>query len=328
MKSLFQLDGVHFVIGVSAVMQKVYQTILKASRTDLPVMVTGETGVGKEITARLIHFLSHRKNNPFVKVNCAALSPHLIESELFGHEKGAFTGAEITHLGRFEIANSGTFLLDEINELDIQLQAKLLQVVEDKCFERVGSSFPQKIDVRFVSTCNKDIANILKDEKFRMDLYYRLNIISIHIPPLRERKEDIIPLVQDYMGKYPGPAKRIHDKAVDLLLNYDWPGNVRELFNVMERAYLFLTDDCIMPEHITGLLERCSGAGPGNMDTLIGLPLSDIEKETIKGTLSYFDGNVQKASHVLGITDRTLRNKIKLYAINNERRLGKDVIYE
>lgn len=328
MKSLFQLDSVHFVVGVSSAMQEVYQAILKASRTDLPVMITGETGVGKEVTARLIHFLSHRKNNPFVKVNCAALSPHLIESELFGHEKGAFTGAEITHLGRFEIANSGTFLLDEINEMDIRLQAKLLQVVEDKYFERVGSSFPQKIDIRFVSTCNKNIANILKDEKFRMDLYYRLNVISIHILPLRERKEDIIPLVNDYIGKYSGAPKRIHEKTIDILLNYDWPGNVRELFNVLERAYLFINDECIMPEHITGLLGRYSEGAQNNIEPFIGLPLSDIERKTIKSTLSYFAGNLQKASHVLGITDRTLRNKIKQYAINNERGMGKDVIYE
>jgi len=333
MNTLFQLDSVHFVVGVSAAMREVYQSVLKASRADLPVMITGETGVGKEVTARMIHLFSHRKNNPFVKVNCAALSPHLIESELFGHEKGAFTGAEITRLGRFEIANTGSFLLDEINEMDIHLQAKLLQVVEDRYFERVGSSFPQKIDVRFISTCNKDIAGIIKEDKFRSDLYYRLNIIDIHIPPLRERREDIIPLVNDFLSEYhkksdAGP-KKLDGKSIGLLLDYDWPGNVRELFNVMQRIVLFSPDEQVMPEHITGLLSKYpKNAGSDNLDSFVGLPLSDIERSTIKSTLSYFEGNVQKASHVLGITDRTLRNKIKQYAVNNERVKGKDVIYE
>ena len=333
MNSLFQLDSVHFVGGVSAPMQEVYQCILKASRTDLPVMITGETGVGKEVTARMIHLLSHRKNNPFVKVNCAALSPHLIESEFFGHEKGAFTGAEITRLGRFEIANTGSFLLDEINEMDIHLQAKLLQVVEDGYFERVGSSFPQRIDVRFISTCNKNIVGIVKEGKFRNDLYYRLNIIDIHIPPLRERREDIIPLVNDFLSEYykksDAVIKNLNEKSISLLLDYDWPGNVRELFNVMQRVVLFIPDEQVMPGHITELLGKYpKDRGNDNLGSFVGLPLSDIERNTIKSTLSYFEGNVQKASHILGITDRTLRNKIKQYEINNERVRGKDVIYE
>jgi len=314
-------------------MQKVYQSIIKASRVDLPVMITGETGAGKEVTARMIHLLSHRKNNPFVKVNCAALSSHLIESELFGHEKGAFTGAEITRLGRFEIANTGSFLLDEINEMDVHLQAKLLQVVEDRYFERVGSSFPQKIDVRFISTCNKNVPDIIKDGKFRSDLYYRLNIIDIHIPPLRERKEDIVPLVNDFINEYykktDAVPKKLNEKSISLLLEYDWPGNVRELLNVMQKMVMFISDEQVMPVHLTGLIDKGSSRRIGDdLDSFVGLPLSDIERSTIKSTLSYFEGNVQKASHVLGITDRTLRNKIKQYAINNEREKGKDVIYE
>src|SRR3989339_289091 len=333
MNPLFQLDDVHFVIGVSAAMQEVYQSILKASRVDLPVMITGETGAGKEVTARMIHLLSHRKNNPFVKVNCAALSPFLIESELFGHEKGAFTGAEITRLGRFELANTGSFLLDEINEMDIHLQAKLLQVVEDRYFERVGSSFPQKIDVRFISTCNKNVPDIIKDGKFRSDLYYRLNIIDIHIPPLRERKEDIVPLVNDFINEYykktDAVPKKLNEKSISLLLEYDWPGNVRELLNVMQKMVMFISDEQVMPVHLTGLIDKGSSRRIGDdLDSFVGLPLSDIERSTIKSTLSYFEGNVQKASHVLGITDRTLRNKIKQYAINNEGGRGKDVIYE
>jgi len=333
MNPLFHSDSVHFVVGSSASMQEVYQSILKASRTDFPVMITGETGVGKEVTARMIHLLSHRKNNPFVKVNCAALSPHLIESELFGHEKGAFTGAEITRLGRFEIANTGSFLFDEINEMDIHLQAKLLQVVEDSYFERVGSSFPQKIDVRFISTCNKNIAGIIKNGEFRSDLYYRLNIISIHIPPLRERREDILPLVNDFFSEYYNKSdavvKKFSEKSISLLLEHDWPGNVRELFNVMQRILLFIPDEQVMPGHIANLLGKYSGdTEKNNLDSFVGLALSDIERNTIKSTLSYFEGNVQKASHVLGITDRTLRNKLKEYAINNERVRGKDVIYD
>lgn len=324
MNSLFQLNDVHFVVGLSPVIQKVYQSILKAARTDFPVMITGETGVGKELAARFIHYHSHRKNNPFVKINCAVLSPQLIESEFFGHEKGAFTGADVTRLGRLEIANQGSLFLDEINEIDIHLQAKLLQVIEDNSFERVGSSFPQKIDIRFIATCNQNINDIIKDGKFRADLYYRLNVIHINIPPLRERKEDIIPLIHDFLDmgyrQYNVQPKRFHEKAVKLLLDYDWPGNIRELLNFLRRITTFVTEsDYVMPEQIIELFEQTPESTPNNKEVFIGLPLSLIEKEAIQSTLFYYKGNQQKTAQRLGISDRTLRNKIKQYAIDNER---------
>jgi transcriptional regulator with PAS, ATPase and Fis domain len=324
MNSLFQLNDVHFVVGLSPVMQKVHQLILKAARTDFPVMITGETGVGKEVAARFIHYHSHRKNNPFVKVNCAVLSPQLIESEFFGHEKGAFTGADVTRLGRLEISNQGTLLLDEINEIDVRLQAKLLQVIEDNRFERVGSSFPQKIDIRFIATSNQNIKDIIKDGKFRADLYYRLNVISIYIPPLRERREDIVPLIQDFFEmSYEhsnNSPKRLHEKAIKLLLDYNWPGNIRELFNFLRRITTFVTEnDYVMPEQIMELFEKTPESTQSSKESFSGLPLSDMEKEAIQSTLFYCKGNQQKAAQHLGISDRTLRNKIKQYAINNER---------
>jgi Nif-specific regulatory protein len=324
MNSLFQLNDVHFVAGLSPVIQKVYQLILKAARTDFPVMITGETGVGKELAARFIHYHSHRKNNPFVKINCAVLSPQLIESEFFGHEKGAFTGADVTRLGRLEIANQGSLFLDEINEIDIHLQAKLLQVIEDNSFERVGSSFPQKTDVRFIATCNQNINDIIKNGKFRADLYYRLNVIHINIPPLRERKEDIIPLIHDFLDmgyrQYNIQPKRFHEKAVKLLLDYDWPGNIRELLNFLRRITTFVTEsDYVMPEQIIELFEQTPESTPNDKEVFIGLPLSHIEKEAIQSTLFYYKGNQQKTAQHLGISDRTLRNKIRQYAIDNER---------
>jgi len=324
MNSLFQLNDVHFVVGPSPVMQKVYQLILKAARTDFPVMITGETGAGKEVAARFIHYHSHRKNNPFVKINCAVFSPQLIESEFFGHEKGSFTGADATRLGHLEMANQGSLLLDEINEIDIHLQAKLLQVIEDNCFERVGSSFPQKIDVRFIATCNQNINDIIKDGKFRADLYYRLNVIHINIPPLREHKEDIILLIQDFLDlRYKQnniQPKRFHEKAFKLLLDYDWPGNIRELLNFLRRITTFVTeDDYVMPEQIIDLFEQTSESIHNDKEVFMGLPLSHIEKEAIQSTLFYYKGNQQKTAQHLGISDRTLRNKIKQYAIDNGR---------
>ncbi|MDI6732635.1 MAG: sigma-54 dependent transcriptional regulator [Planctomycetota bacterium] len=304
-------------MGNSPAMQGVYQTIQKASRTDVPVLVLGETGAGKEAVARLIHHLSHRKNNLFVKVNCPAFSPHLIESELFGHEKGAFTGADSTRLGRVEIANNGTLFLDEIDEFPLNLQAKLLHILEDRCFERVGSSFAQKSDVRFIVASNKKVSNLIKEGRFREDLYYRINVLTIYIPPLRERKEDIIPLIEHFFTSRRFPdikSKRLNQKTIEIILDYTWPGNVRELLNFLQRISILINEEEIMPEHITDLLEKYTTTTNTTIRSFTGLPLYDVEKETIMSTLSHFDGNLRKASQVLGITDRTIRNKIKLYS--------------
>jgi len=322
---MFKIDNVHFVLGLSESMQNVHQLGLRASRSDLPVMITGETGVGKESLARFIHYQSHRKNSPFLKINCAALSPQLIESELFGHEKGAFTGAETIRLGRFELANHGTILLDEINEISPQLQPKLLQVIEDKCFERVGSSFSQKIDTRIIATCNQDLKVLVKRGAFRPDLYYRLNVIPIHIESLRKRKEDIIPLVTDFLERNSGNLtsrnKKIDVETIRVLMDYPWPGNVRELFNLLLRIMALSdnTDECILPKHITCFLDKNSIEAPDLKSSLAGLPLAALEKETIQATICHFNGNQHRAAECLGISDRTLRNKIRNYAIAIER---------
>jgi transcriptional regulator with PAS, ATPase and Fis domain len=323
MNSLFRLNNVHFIVGVSELMQKVYRLIMKSARTDFPVIITGETGVGKEIVARFIHYQSHRKNNPFVKINCAVFSPQLIETEFFGYEKGAFTGADVTRLGRLEIANQGSLLLDEINEIDIHLQSKLLQVIEDSSFERVGSSFSQKIDVRFIAACNQNIIDLIKNGKFRADLYYRLNVIHINIPPLRERKEDIVPLINDFFNTRNNHCnsqpQKIHADALKLLLDYDWPGNVRELLNFLSRITVFVNEnDYVLPEHIIELFEQ-NPRLTKDKELLIDFSLSRVEREAIQAALFYYKGNQQKTAQHLGISDRTLRNKIKRYAINNER---------
>ncbi|HEX6511530.1 MAG TPA: sigma-54 dependent transcriptional regulator, partial [Chloroflexota bacterium] len=233
-------DPMEKIVGNSTKMQDIYKTIGRVARSDATVLIWGETGTGKELVANAMHYNSSRRAGPFIKVNCAALPETLLESELFGHEKGAFTGALIQRKGRFELANHGSIFLDEIGEMTMNTQRKLLRVLQEREFERVGSSTPIKTDVRIIAATNRDLAKDVQEGRFREDLFYRLNVIAVHMPPLREKKEDIPELVAYFCNKHrlskDSPPAKVSEEAMDMLVAHDWPGNVRELENVIERA--------------------------------------------------------------------------------------------
>ena len=237
------------IIGKTPAIQQIFQTVQKIAPTDSTVLITGETGVGKELIAREIHSASHRRSHPFVKVNCAAIPETLLESELFGYEKGAFTGAVTNKPGRFEIAHQGTIFLDEIGEMPVHLQAKLLGVLQDRAFERVGGVKTIKVDIRIISATNQDLQSAIQSSKFRSDLFYRLNVVPIHIPPIRERKDDLIPLIDYFLKKFKTKyQKKITSLSPEIIAafsNYNWPGNIRELENVLERMILMSETDTL-----------------------------------------------------------------------------------
>lgn len=320
---IYQIDEYSFVTGESPQMQEIFALIQRVAPTDSTILISGETGVGKEIVARLIHHLSQRRNELFIPVNCTALSPQLIESELFGHEKGAFTGAETTRLGRFEVADKGTLLLDEISELDFKLQAKLLRALETKTFERVGSSFSKKTNVRIIATTNIDLLSLVRNKSFRADLFFRLNIIPIHVTPLRARRVDISPLIQHFLTKYchkeQASLKTFNEEAMELLLNYSWPGNVRELSHLIERLVVLTPNLTIEPKDILSWLLPSNNTGEKIEDQIIGLTMDAVERAAILSNLKYFGGNRRRTAEALEIADRTLRYKLKKYNITNLR---------
>ncbi|MCC6143428.1 MAG: sigma 54-interacting transcriptional regulator, partial [Candidatus Hydrogenedentes bacterium] len=247
------------MIGKSNAMQQVFDQILQVAKSDATVLIRGESGVGKELVAHAIHYNSLRANKPFIRVNCAALPESVIESEFFGHEKGAFTGAIQQRQGRFELAHGGTIFLDEIGDLTPQTQIRLLRVLQERDFERVGGSETLTVDVRVIAATNRDLEEAMKDESFRQDLYYRLNVFPIHIPPLRERKTDILELANFFVEKYSKQlhkyVRRISTPAIDMLMSYHWPGNVRELENCIERAVLLTEDDVVHGHHLPPTLQ-------------------------------------------------------------------------
>jgi len=271
--------------------------------------------MGKELVARAIHYHSPRKDKPFVKVNCAALPEDLLESELFGHERGAFTGAVSKREGRFELADRGTLLLDEISETSPAFQAKLLRVLQEQEFERVGGSKTIKVDVRVIATTNKDPKQAIREGKFREDLYYRLNVLPIYLPPLRERKEDIPLLVQHFLEKYSRQnglrIKSLSKNCLDVMMQYEWPGNVRELENVIERAVVMSEGETIFPENISlsSPVQKTSLSFPEE------ITLEEMEKRLILHTLQRTGGNRTEAAKILGISVRTVRNKLKKYGM-------------
>jgi two-component system, NtrC family, response regulator AtoC len=311
-------------VGEDLKMKEVFKTIQKVSNSKATVLIRGESGTGKELVARAIHYLSDRKESPFIKVNCAALSPGLLESELFGHEKGAFTGAHMRKLGRFELADGGTLLLDEVSEMNISLQSKLLRVLQEKEFDRVGGVNPIETDVRIIATTNRDIEKEIEKGNFRDDLYYRLNVIPIELPPLRERKGDI-PLMMDYfLKKYSEENNKrlvgFETEVYDLLGDYSWPGNVRELENVIERAAVLCSGEMLLKEYfkIKSKFENNFNVIQENLTGLqqesdLNLRLSDVEREYIYFMLGKHKGNKTRASDALGISVRTLRNKLDEY---------------
>ena len=303
------------LIGRSPQMRRVYEMIDRVAPTNATVLIQGESGTGKELVARAIHYRSPRKDKPFVKVNCAALPEDLLESELFGHERGAFTGAVSKREGRFELADRGTLLLDEISETSPAFQAKLLRVLQEQEFERVGGSKTIKVDVRVIATTNKDLKQAIREGKFREDLYYRLNVLPIYLPPLRERKEDIPLLVQHFLEKYSRQnglrIKSLSKKCLDMMMQYEWPGNVRELENVIERAVVMSEGETIFPENISlsSPVQKMSLSFPEE------ITLEEMEKRLILHTLQRTGGNRTEAAKILGISVRTVRNKLKKYGM-------------
>ncbi len=304
------------LVGASQVMQDVRRRLELLAKSNATVLVSGESGTGKEVVARLIHSASERRDKPMLAVNCAALSENLLESELFGHEKGAFTGADRMRRGRFELADGGTLLLDEISEIAPGLQAKLLRVLQENQFERVGSSLTQQVDVRVVATTNRDLRQFVADGKFRQDLYYRLNVVPVEIPPLRERRDDIAELTRHFLSQISkrdrSPFRHIEPEALRAMERYDWPGNVRELQNIVERACVLET----APGLVRGATVQpwlCNHGGDPQQaaGTLAGQPLAEIEKTVILSTLDKFKGHRIKTATALGIGVRTLGMKLK-----------------
>ncbi|MCF7945441.1 MAG: nif-specific transcriptional activator NifA [Spirochaetia bacterium] len=307
------------IIGRSQAMQEVFDLIGQVCKSEATVLIRGDSGTGKELVAQEIHYNSFRADKPFVKVNCAALPESIIESELFGHEKGAFTGAMAPRKGRFELADGGTLFLDEIGELSPQMQVKLLRVLQEQEFERVGGTRTIKIDVRIVAATNRNLEEEIKSRQFREDLYYRLNVFPIHIPPLRERKSDIMLLCDHFIEKYNKRnhrnVKRITSSAIDLFMSYHWPGNVRELENCIERAVLLSTDRVIHAYHLPPSLQSAESSNTAYEKTL-KRAVEDLELDLIKDALKTNQGNSAKAARQLGITDRIMGLRIKKYQID------------
>ena len=321
------------LIGASPAMQMVKRLGERAAKSSIPILITGESGVGKEVIARYVHQKSRRAGKPFISVNCAAIPDNLLESELFGHEKGAFTGAVARRIGKFEEANGGTLLLDEISEMDARLQAKLLRAIQEREIDRVGGAKPVKVDIRILATSNRDLAQAVRDGTFREDLLYRLNVVNLRLPPLRERPGDVVALAEFFAKKYAAangmPDRPLSEAARRRLAGHRWPGNVRELENAVHRAVLLsngpeVQDDAIrLPDG-----QPMSGQGdPGARAAqaayqaaetasraFVGQTVAAMEQQLILDTLSHCLGNRTHAATILGISIRTLRNKLKEYS--------------
>jgi DNA-binding NtrC family response regulator len=300
------------IIGTSAPMRRVFDTISRAAPTRASILITGESGVGKELVADAIHELSPRKGKPLVKVHCAALAASLLESELFGHEKGAFTGAVARKRGRFELAHEGTLFLDEIGEIDQNIQIKLLRVLQEKKFERVGGEETIESDVRIVAATNKDLKAEIKKGNFREDLYYRLNVVNILVPPLRERKDDLPLLITAFLREFAAENSKavegIDEKARSCLYAYDWPGNVRELRNCMESTVVMAKGATITEEDLPPSLRK--GSDEGWIRIPLGTSLDNSERIIIRDTLSFLKGNKSKTAETLAIGRKTLHRKL------------------
>ena len=304
-----------FVIDKQSKMFEVLNNVKRMDQSKASVLIQGESGTGKEIIAQSIYSHSQRNSKPFIKVNCAALSGSLLESELFGHEKGAFTGADIKRMGRFELANGGTLLLDEISEVSPKIQSKLLRVLELEEFERVGGSKTLKVDVRVIATTNRDLEQEIEKGNFRQDLYFRLNVIPVIVPPLRERREDIPVLAEYFLEKFKSgmdtPLKEISKEAIDILVQYDWPGNVREIKNLIHRCTVMIDSEVLMPVHFENMLNMQKPKKSNEIS--VGQTIEDVERELIYKTLEKTGGNKTRAAEILDVTPRTLRNKLSRY---------------
>lgn len=311
----------HTFICESPVMKQIHTQIMQAAKSNAAIFIHGESGTGKEVVAQAIHIHSTRANRPFIKVNCAAVPETLIESEFFGHEKGSFTGATARRQGRFELADGGTLLLDEITETPQGLQAKLLRVTQEQEFERIGGTKPMKVDVRLISTSNRDMKEAIAQKMLREDLYYRLNVIPIYLPPLRERKEDIIPLANYFMEKAAAENRRerksLTPDAQKKLLAYAWPGNIRELSNVIERAVVMDNGPQVGAEHLfIDVVVPDAGSDKASLPT--GISLQELEKQLIIETLQAQKNDRALAAKILGISTRKLTSKIQEYNLQRQ----------
>jgi len=304
------------IITENAKMNRLLQEAREIAHSQAAIFIQGESGTGKELFARYIHNYSNRKDRPFVAINCSALPETLLESELFGHEKGSFTGAISRKKGKFELVNHGTMLLDEISEMNIQLQSKLLRVLQEREIDRIGGTAPIPVDVRIIATTNTDIEKQIRDGKFREDLYYRLNVIPFHLPPLKDKRDDMPLLARHFVEKYNRLDKRnvkgLTEAAVDLLMQMPWKGNVRELENVIERAVLMCKRDFI-DEKDLGSHEKMRAVETTRLTTVPSVSLKEMEKKVIFHALDQTNGNRTRAADILGISVRTLRNKLNEY---------------
>jgi len=319
----------HAVIFRDPAMVAALRMADQIAASDASILISGESGTGKEVVARYIHRKSRRAAQPMISVNCAAIPDNLLESELFGHEKGAFTGAVARRIGKFEEANGGTLLLDEISEMDLRLQAKLLRAIQERVIDRVGGTSPIKVDIRILATTNRDLEAEVRAGRFREDLYFRLNVVTLTLPPLRERPQDLEPLADHFVKKYADangvPARPLSSEALKKLRAHGWRGNVRELENAMHRAVLLAHGDSIGPDavQLSGPPAQAAGARPTATAVapgaaagtgLVGRTVADVERDLILETLNHCLGNRTHAANILGISIRTLRNKLKLYS--------------
>ncbi len=325
-KELSNRDGFHNIIGISPVMQQIFSLISSAAQSDAPVIIYGESGTGKELIAQAIHDTGPRKSGPFVKVNCAALNESLLESELFGHVKGAFTGAEKKRIGRFEAAHKGDIFLDEIGEIPLTTQVKLLRVLQEKEFERVGDNKTISIDVRVISATHKDLKTMSSNGEFREDLYYRIGVIPIYLPPLRERKEDIPLLINTFINKIRlktgKPVTGMNDEALGLMNSYLWPGNIRELINAIEYAFVICSEGLITPDHLPShITEQSKPFSPVREKKMPEKHKN--EKQQLIEALDKSGGNKSKAAKILGISRVSLYKRLKKYDILIDKKVRK-----
>jgi two-component system response regulator FlrC len=310
------------IVSQSESMRQLLEISARVSQSDATILIQGESGTGKELLARHLHANSRRNSHPLVAMNCAALPEQLVESELFGYERGAFTGAVGKRRGRFELAHQGTLLLDEISEMPLLLQAKLLRVLQEREIDPVGGNRPIPVDVRVIATTNKNLSEMVKDGRFREDLYYRLRVVPLTIPPLRKRPDDI-PLLAEFFIEKHGPANgknnaRFTERAMEMLCAHPWPGNVRELENTVLRALLICPEEMLDGQHL--LLEMATRTATGTAaHSLVGLTVDAVEKELIRQTLTHVNQNRTHAAKMLGISIRTLRNKLNAYNSSPER---------
>ncbi len=309
-------DAFHGMIGKDAALEKVFDLIASAAASDAPVIIYGESGTGKELVAKAIHNLGTRNNGPYIKVNCAALNENLLESELFGHVKGAFSGADRTRMGRFEAANNGDIFLDEIGDLPLSTQTKMLRVLQEKEFEKVGDNRPVKINVRFISATNKNLTLLMQQGTFREDLYYRIGVIPIVLPPLRQRIGDL-PLLADFLInrhrlKTNSSIRKLNREALALLMNYHWPGNIRELINILEYAFVLCHEDEITPDHLPIQFTQDISNTP-SLEPLENKKSSKNERQKIIEALKQTGGKKAKTANILGMSRVTLWKKIKKY---------------